>query len=1205
MTRSEGLPRGIEQVVAQTSRWRRRLAIGLGIFTLSSPLFVAVSPALTPMTLAIMVGIVALAAWGPRVVGAPGPTLGAERLIYGPLLAFGTAFILGLTHLRGTDVTETLATLPLLLLLVGIVTLLIGYVAPAQPASLSVLVALTILLALAMPRRAIVADALASGLHSSALWVTVGGVVVGIVVLALLERRLSIPSRRWPLLLVYVVVSLSLAGWWRWGAPVDQLSVLPSSFERATVQSVPIAILAGTCAHLAIALLLRPDGMARRLAADLAAHLLLIGLIVGAPIVAQRPATAIEKQFNISWLALVPIVLVAIRAALVLNLLRRVAQDARVGERRVALALWIICCAVYWPAGQWRYATHNLTGDETQYIATTISLVRDRSLDPTNFLLDPNNGMASRLGYRQIDIYEDQSRDRMVFGIPAKTGTTFYLPVVGGEELEATIQLLNSGIEPTSATIAIRTDDGRESSTTTIPVPSGGTAFFPVPPVAGASLSAIVTGGQPIAVSARLRDRSQGDEIYSGMVALPRSCIPVHPADRGWRSELLVQNPLSRNVRVTWQYYNAEGVTPNAIQELTLPPHGTAGLPMALLPDLGTLCVIGDSPIASLLLVRASPGLLVQQGQSTQSGQITIPEPPRGFATSATSEVLVYNPSSQPAQVTFSTLPAPVTIPPRGTRGVVISGGVPVSGQTADQIDTTWVLTEESVVLTFLATTGGQWAAVTPNARAANSLTIPVIAGGTDRNILGHLQLTNRSPVATMATAVLRGPAGQTIWQDKLWVCANCIITHPFWYRDPTGGVLTIQAREPLAATLLQREVIPSWPTHGIGASLIAVPAYVAAGWGGILAFFGMVAATLVTAFYGLLRDVSISRRTSILIAALLAWSAPLVSYGAQFYPETSATLLLLIALRLSGAKRLGWPQLLGILLCLGLVPLFHARLLPLSLILFATSSVRLLLQIRGRAVRANANANMDPPNRWRYALWVGAAAMLVTALLAILSRDTRLQPAFLFNYFSNTQVVPHTLGILFDNATGLLPCLPLLLIVGSGYSWAIRRAPYLGLTALALGAVQLLFVALRRSGWELWGPPGRYILPALPFFALALGACWERGFHRPIKPIVLLLTAWGLVFGAFYTWVPAGSYFVPSPYYWFADDILKALLGVNPLRVFPRIPANSVLTTRLMLILIGVLITGVLLGGYWRFSCLRLVSTRKVFAKANTDTGR
>lgn len=1086
-----------------------------------------------------------------------------------------------------------------LLLLLALVTALLRLVLPWRrliPLALA-LVALTLALATpAAPRSTSTSLAFDKGLREPVTWLTVALLGAGMLALTLVQRatraRRLAPALS---LLLYAMTGFGLATWWYWGGPQARLTAQPylPDLERRAVALTPALLALGTLAQLLLAWLLRQRCWWRVARADLALQLLVAALPIATVAVAFRQPLPFEAPDRVAWLAGFLVVLVAARAALAIHLLLRIAPDTAVPQRRLALALFVTSLALYWPAVAWHNLTVGITGDEPQYLAATMSLWRDHNLQLQNRLFSPEMDalVADPRGARQVHIYEDDSRDRMTASVPSETRTSLFLPLVGGPGLTARVELVNPGLEPAGTTVVFHDATGRAVATQTPTIPPGQAVLLRAPDAPGGWLSASISAGKPIMATAFLRDSVAGDELYASEVALARRCLPYAFDGQGWQPRVVVQNPLPSATTVRFQQFDAAG-NGGAAQPVTIPPQGLITVPFTPGNQAGTICLTADGPVASLLLARGAPGLLVQQASAARSARVPLPLPPAIAYTglAAQSQVVAYNPNDAPLTVTVFSDAAGgtpvdrVTIPPRGAHRFTAQRA---PGQiNYDTHDSGWLMPDSPMVTAVLSGAGREIAGFAPPASPTKQLTVPIVAGDSPNASAAQLELTNEGDAATMAVIDLRDPNGASIWRDKVWVCAGCVVTHQVWYTHLTDGFLTIQATQPLTATFEQRAVVSKRPFHGLGLSLVMLPGYALAGWRGALATIGLLGAALVTAMYALFTTAGLNRRTALLVAALLGCSSPLLTFATHLYVEIPATLLLVVALLLlgRGAALTPW-RVVGILACAIAVPLLHTRLVPLALIILALLGARAVAPAVTRAGGIRLAR--------RHYLWFGAGALAAALALAGIWRvEPRLRPSFLEQYLSTTLFLPHLLGVLFDRGTGLLPSLPILLLAGSGFVWLIRRAPFLGWSALALGLAQLAFVALRRDGWQLWGYPGRYILPAVPFFGLALAAAWERGFARPVKALARLLVGWSLVVVAFYLWIPPSAYYAAEPYAWNADIILRGFLGVNPLTLFPVIPAGEPLLPRETLVLVAILLAGALLGTRWALPLRRRTRT-------------
>ena len=269
------------------------------------------------------------------------------------------------------------------------------------------------------------------------------------------------------------------------------------------------------------------------------------------------------------------------------------------------------------------------------------------------------------------------------------------------------------------------------------------------------------------------------------------------------------------------------------------------------------------------------------------------------------------------------------------------------------------ITTGDPVMVSILETIGSHAAAITPEGTASTALILPAIDIGRDGYAVSQIELTNAGAEPVQATLNLTDGSGKTLWSDKIWVEANGTTSKPFWYKGDDSRFLSIQARTPLTATLLQREIRTERPVHGLGLSLALVPGYAAGGYGGVLVTVALLAALVVLALYELLRRIGLDARIAVGVAALIACSSPLSPAAVRLYAEVGGTLFLLLALLCLDNWRIGrWSLLLTLpltLLCLAGTALFHTRLLPAVLV------------IAGMGVLLGLTPT--PPAHWRFLL--------------------------------------------------------------------------------------------------------------------------------------------------------------------------------------------------------------------------------------------
>ena len=1153
--------------------------LGLSAFSLGLFLSWALLAGSRRFDFLFLLPILVLAVLAPRWVGL---WSGGDYLLRGGV-GLTAALLLSLTLLRQPQADVVAFTVPLFLaLIVGVTVVLQRVLSPR--ASLGVILAtLAALAGLGLAFKADAAQALGSAMRAPTMWGLLAIVAVGVLALARVERR-------WLQLALYAVVIGGLASFLQWGGPLAALTrirggLLPLELRAAGL--LPAFIVIGGAAHIILALLLPRVPWRRVARADLAAHLLLLGLPIVAELLPLRRPLYFEGDFRVAWLAFFLIGLLLIRLLIAIGFVLRAASAGapalgemmRGRETRLALAFFVFCVAAYWPATLWRSASYGLVGDEPSYLAATMSMWNKHNLELADSLFSPEMTavLADPQGERELHVYEDGSADRMLFsrnfGTPRRD---LYFPLVAAPGMTSAVELVNPDIESAGGDILFRDAAGTIVEKRAILVEPGKSLLLLPPPNPTGPLSATILVGKPIGAAVRLTVPGAGTETYFGGAVTPRHCLPFDLDPSRWQAQALIQNGFPSDAIVTWTRYDAAG-TALAQGKITIPADGVATLAADLNGGVGSLCLAADGPVAAALVARSSPGLIVVQSAPAAAARIDIPDRHTTLGYLGERRAIIHNPStSEMAYLTLDRAGFPrgqqVAIAPHGTWSFGVSYG-PAT-----------ITTDDPVMVSILETIGSHATAVTPEGTAATALILPAIDIGRDGYAVSQIELTNAGTEPVQATLSLTDGSGNTLWSDKIWVEANGTTSKPFWYKGDDSRFLSIQARTPLTATLLQREIRTERPVHGLGLSLALLPGYAVGGYGGALLTIVVLAALVALALYELLRRIGLDARVAVGVAALIACSSPLSPAAVRFYAEVGGTLFLLLALLCIDNWRIGrWSPLLAVpltLLCFAGTVLFHTRLLPAVLVI---AGMGVLLGL-SRLVRRVGGLS------WRGWAWVGlfvviSAGLLIAAAALAMRFEPRLQPSYLRNFLAFSSLGPQSFGILFDRASGLFPAAPVLLLAAGGFVWLARRAPFLGWTALLVVVGQFIAIAVREGGWETWGPPGRYIYPAVPFLALAFGAAWQWGFARPTRLIAGVLASFGLLVTAFSWWLPLGLHYgigAANPY-WFADRVLPPLLGVNPFLFFPALASSSNVPWRVVLPWLAVLLVGGVLAVRWR----------------------
>ena len=295
------------------------------------------------------------------------------------------------------------------------------------------------------------------------------------------------------------------------------------------------------------------------------------------------------------------------------------------------------------------------------------------------------------------------------------------------------------------------------------------------------------------------------------------------------------------------------------------------------------------------------------------------------------------------------------------------------------------------------------------------------------------------------------------------------------------------------------------FPAHSPGLPLLLAPVDALAGRAGCVVLLALLAAWLTVEVRALALRVTGDSE-----AAVLAWAAvagpPVAAYAFHVYTEVPSALAVALGLRLLARGSSLSPRAslspsfrdaVAAALCASALPWLHVKMVPAAAALGLVGLVR--LQGRDRIAFALTAAAMGSGLLAFYALVFGQASPL--AIYGGVPQDASGSP------------LRALFGLLLDRSFGLLPHAPVFLLALAGLACLreMRRAeiwPH-----LLVGAAILLPVLPWRMWWGGQCPPARFLVPLVPFLAVAL-ALRARG---PVRGLVrwrsgLLLAGFGLL---------------------------------------------------------------------------------------------
>jgi len=262
------------------------------------------------------------------------------------------------------------------------------------------------------------------------------------------------------------------------------------------------------------------------------------------------------------------------------------------------------------------------------------------------------------------------------------------------------------------------------------------------------------------------------------------------------------------------------------------------------------------------------------------------------------------------------------------------------------------------------------------------------------------------------------------------------------------------------------------YPLHTPGLPLLLLPAYAFFGLPGTRLLVAAVAALAGAVVLRLLKETLRDDGAATAGWSLFAFTPPMAFYAVAFYPETPAALA--TAVLMSTSRRdPGARSLAGAALAAAVLPWLHPKLLPLATAGLALTLLRRVTWGRRLAAVSAFGASLG------LLLWFMAAHYGRPSLGAAygpgLSDDV------------SVSRLPWGLAALFlDRQFGLLAVSPAWLLALPGAALLARRRPGDTLRG-GLLATAVLGVGASFSMW--WGgscPPARFVVPALPFLALA-----------------------------------------------------------------------------------------------------------------------
>jgi hypothetical protein len=319
--------------------------------------------------------------------------------------------------------------------------------------------------------------------------------------------------------------------------------------------------------------------------------------------------------------------------------------------------------------------------------------------------------------------------------------------------------------------------------------------------------------------------------------------------------------------------------------------------------------------------------------------------------------------------------------------------------------------------------------------------------------------------------------------------CASNYRTYPVNYDNP-GGEL--------------------YSKHGLGLSLLILPAYRIGDRLGVMFFLNALGALLAAMVYLLARESTGKMLPAVLTWAAFALTIPAMPYSYLIFPELPAAVFVLYAYRRIRLMDNNLLQTSLVGYCLAFLPWLHYRFAPICL------GLALYYIVRDRRTReprpaARYTALLLPP--------VVSAGLLVAFFMQRYGTPYP-NPADHAGVSDVAGTLRGVVGLFFDQQWGLFVAAPVFILVLVGLLlMAMRRTTRADLLWLGVISVPyMLLVANYAQWWGEWCPPARYLASVLPLFALpfayALNSIRSAAYLGVYGALLALslLTTWGFI---------------------------------------------------------------------------------------------
>jgi hypothetical protein len=274
-------------------------------------------------------------------------------------------------------------------------------------------------------------------------------------------------------------------------------------------------------------------------------------------------------------------------------------------------------------------------------------------------------------------------------------------------------------------------------------------------------------------------------------------------------------------------------------------------------------------------------------------------------------------------------------------------------------------------------------------------------------------------------------------------------------------------------------------PLHNIGGPLLWLIPFMLFGRLGALGFIAVVSLLIVGNVYYFLRERGIEPMYAFLVSLLLIIASPIYTYASMAFVEPIGALIILYAMRVLLAPRLGTVRLTVAAIGLAALPWIHSRFLMFTAIIGALFVFRIYRQ-----------------SGWSVRPYLPLVLPIVISLIGTevynLALWGTLNPASNMSNAGNGpfQVSPAVglIGTLFDRQVGLITNYPIFVLVLPGVLLSLNRARlWMHGALMAVTLPYLLLICTFSAWWAGYSPPARYIMVVLPLLAYYVAYALQR----------------------------------------------------------------------------------------------------------------